>query len=257
VFALPSRSDQETIVHALLIAESSRACAEAVVRAARSLKEAIVDDAIWDTKTNSWRVPLHRVGELLDEKPRNGLSPRPTGGEASIRSVTLSAVRNGDFIADASTEKRVEADERAEDFLVREGDVFAVRGNGNRDLVGRVGHARHTPEPPCIYPDLLIRLRFERSQIEPLLATEIWNSTRVHEALLTRAKSTNGIYKVNGKDISAHEIPVPAPDVAAVVLGKLDSAARVVDAATHHAEDSLAVARALRERLLSGTDRDV
>jgi len=256
-FALPPVPEQEIIVGSLRVAETALAAAANTLRCAQTLKDAIVDEAIWDREGRTWRVPLRPVGELLNEKPRNGLSPRTTESSGSIRSVTLSAIRNGESTANALTEKWCEPDDRMNDFLVSEGEVFVVRGNGNRRLVGRAGIARETPEPPCIYPDLLIRLRFDRSQIDSRLATEIWNSTRVHETLLARAKSTNGIYKVNGKDISRHELPVPAADHGAAILEQLNLVAQVVDLAVGHVDEAFALARALRERLLNWTDQDV
>jgi len=58
----------------------------------------------------------------------------------------------------------------------------------------------HEPlNSPTIYPDLLMRVRFDERLILPVVATEIWNARRVHASLLTRAKSSNGIYKVTVK----------------------------------------------------------
>ena len=58
-------------------------------------------------------------------------------------------------------------------------------------------------------PHLLIRLRFDQDRMLPAFGAEQWNSASVHAALLANAKSTNGIWKINGKDIKSHRLVVP------------------------------------------------
>ena len=207
-FALPPVEQQESILEVLKSAYQVADETARVRTALESLRDALIDTAIWDASCGRWSVPLVRVGDLLDGKPRNGLSPKASSKSDTLRTVALSAVRDGRFIADGATEKWCEPSSRAPQFCVEAGDVFVVRGNGNRRLVGRAGLALAKPEPPCIYPDLLIRLRFG-PQIDPFLATALWNHKRVHDRLLGRAKSSNGIYKVNGNDVAVHELPVP------------------------------------------------
>src|SRR5690606_3849825 len=53
------------------------------------------------------------------------------------------------------------AEGRIEDLrsaIVRPGDILIVRGNGNRDLIGRCGRVEAVPGE-CIYPDILMRVR--------------------------------------------------------------------------------------------------
>jgi type I restriction enzyme S subunit len=62
----------------------------------------------------------------------------------------------------------------------------------------------------CIYPDLLIRLKFDPEIIRPQFATLQWNAPSTHKRLISRAKSTNGIWKINGSDIRQHTLKVPS-----------------------------------------------
>ena len=184
VFALPPVKHQESIVKVLECARQAAHEAAQVRTALESLRDALIDDATWDSSCGRWSVPLVRVGDLLDGRPRNGLSPKASSEPDGVRSVTLSAVRDGRFTADEDTEKWCEPSSKAPEFRVDAGDVFIVRGNGNRSLVGRAGLALVKPEPACIYPDLLIRLRFDELRIDPFLATALWNFRRVHRRLL-------------------------------------------------------------------------
>jgi type I restriction enzyme, S subunit len=172
--------------------------------------------------------PRHTpVGELLAEPPRNGLSPAVNSDGNGFRTVSIGAVSGGRFTPEGRIKFVSIPDEAARPFLVKAGDMFAVRGNGNRNLVGIVGLATVTYQD-LIYPDLLIRLRFDESRILSRFALAQWNLPTVHSRLLSRAKSSNGIWKVNGEDIRAHELatpPISEQRAILAVLDRIDSAA--------------------------------
>ena len=50
---------------------------------------------------------------------------------------------------------------------------------------------------------------FDPKRIVPAFAVAQWNLPAVHRELSARAKSTNGIWKVNGQDVRAHRLVVP------------------------------------------------
>ncbi|NHB84706.1 hypothetical protein G7085_09035 [Tessaracoccus sp. HDW20] len=99
--------------------------------------------------------------------------------------------------------------ESVANFVIEENDFLIVRGNGNKSLTGLGGLAVGGLPDGCVYPDLLIRLRFDRAQILPAFACAQWNSAAAHAALLRNAKSTNGIWKINGQDIKTHALVTP------------------------------------------------
>ena len=249
-FVLPSLSLQQEISTAMEGSENYINALAQVRMALESLRDALIDGATWNSSCGRWSVPLVRVGDLLEGRPRNGLSPKASSEPNAVRSVTLSAVRDGRFTADEDTEKWCEPSSKAPEFRVDAGDVFIVRGNGNRSLVGRAGLALVKPEPACIYPDLLIRLRFDESRIDSFLATALWNHKRVHERLLGRAKSSNGIYKVNGKDVSSHELPIPPAAESRALLTRLRAIDELQTLCEVHAVAAGKLVSALREKVL-------
>ena len=152
-----------------------------------------------------------KVKDLLTEGPRNGKSPTAAEGQGGFKSVSISSISNGHFTPEGSI-KFVDLEQtEAKPFLVRAGDAFAVRGNGNRNLMGKVGLSAQSFND-LIYPDLLIRLRFDETIILKEFAVAQWNHPTVHIRLAARAKSSNGIWKVNGQDIRAHTLTVPPLD---------------------------------------------
>ena len=75
-------------------------------------------------------------------------------------------------------------------------------------MTGRCGIVEYVPAG-CFYPDLLIRIEFDTDKIRPEFACIQWNYGPVHTQLIRRAKSTSGIWKINGQDLRQHRLVVP------------------------------------------------
>jgi type I restriction enzyme S subunit len=207
-FALPPLEEQERLTGLLQSLEDTmERCIEAV-HVSEQLRRSFTEQFFNADPT--W--PALLVEELLSEGPRNGLSPKTSSSESGYRTVSISSVNDERFVADGNV-KHVEIDvERVQRFFVQAGDVFVVRGNGNQSLTGRCGLADKSYED-LFYPDLLIRLRFDEKKILRQFAVHQWNAPSVHRRLIARAKSTNGIWKINGADIRNHVLAVPPLDV--------------------------------------------
>jgi len=207
-FSLPPIQEQARLVemmsahwNALEGIRSAEACLA-------RLQSAFIEDFIEEKHSYA---PAARVSQLLREGPRNGKSPQAAEQESGFKTVSISAVSNGVFNPDGCI-KYVDISARdAAPFLVEQGDAYAIRGNGNRNLMGKVGLVTRA-YPDLIYPDLLIRLRFDETRILKEFAVAQWNHPSVHINLASRAKSSNGIWKVNGQDIRAHTLRVPSLD---------------------------------------------
>lgn len=117
-----------------------------------------------------------------------------------------------------------------EKFVIQPEDFLVVRGNGNKQQTGRGGLATDDLPDGCVYPDLLIRLQFNREIVLPVFAGAQWNAPVAHAALLRKAKSTNGIWKINGKDIKSHELVVPPLDEQKRIMAIVGSAREAAEA---------------------------
>ena len=207
-FLLPPIQQQPRLVEIL---SAQRTVAESILKAQGALariRKAFLEDFLVNKHADA---PLVRVSKLLKEGPRNGKSPPAANDESGFQTVSISAVSNGLFDPEGCIKFVKIHPTDAVPFVVREGDAFAVRGNGNRNLMGKVGLCTKTYDQ-LIYPDLLIRLRFDETQILKEFAVAQWNHPSVHARLASRAKSSNGIWKVNGQDIRAHSLKVPHID---------------------------------------------
>ncbi len=203
-FALPPMDEQRRIAEVLGEFVSCVNAARCLRERLHGVESAVLANAIMERPG----VRFAPVADLLLEPPRNGISPNVNSDARGLRTVSISSVADGVFDPEGCI-KHVEIDpSSARPFFVRMGDAFAIRGNGNRQLCGRIGMSGQSYDD-LLYPDLLIRLRFDPAKIIPDFAAAQWNLPAVHARLLSRAKSSNGIWKVNGQDIRIHTLCVP------------------------------------------------
>ncbi len=204
-FALPPLEEQRRIAEMLWALEEVIVSTQESQQYLSRLADSRVENFLYEYDVPRFRVS---VEDLLADAPRNGFSPRTNDVGQGFRTVSISAIKDGLFASEGNI-KYAQVDRgHIEQFLVKKDDVFVVRGNGNRQFAGRCGISQISYSD-LFYPDLLIRLRFDPTNIDPRFATLEWNSLSIHRQLISRAKSTNGIWKINGKDIREHILIVP------------------------------------------------
>lgn len=242
-FALPPIEEQRRVAEALIANERLLNHLLALQESASTAAKSFLDVRLQELDGT---VPPTPVSELLADGLKNGLSPKANSEKRGFRSVSIGAVSDGRFDPDGH-EKYVDLRaEEASAYLVHEGDIFAVRGNGNRNLVARVGRSACTYDD-LIYPDLLIRMRFDPERVVSGFLIAQWNHPAVHARLLARAKSSNGIWKVNGQDIRAHELlmpPVSEQEAISASLQQFTSACSL-------AGDQIALLRRVKTELMT------
>jgi type I restriction enzyme S subunit len=177
---------------------------------------------------------------------KNGLSVRPTSTRTPFFCLSLSALRSGQV--DCSSGKPVPlTNEQAKPYLIRKGDIFVVRGNGSKDLVGRAGLVRDEPTG-MIFPDLFIRIPLPADQILSDYFIIAWNSPLLRETIERLAQTTSGIWKINQGHVAECEIPLPPLAEQRRIVAKVDQLMALVD----RWESQLAATRTTADRLLTG-----
>jgi type I restriction enzyme S subunit len=220
-FALPPMNEQRWLAEILWAAESCLEKEFALLENLTQLRYAFLEHFLHKGLLKHYTVfnttPLGSVPEeflylsceqLFSDKPRNGLSPTSNSSGTGYPTLSLSAVRDGKIISEDNIKYAEISCEELESYRLLKGDVLIVRGNGNLSLTGRCGVVDKVPED-CFYTDLLIRIRFDETQIRAEFACMQWNYLPIHRQLLKRAKSTNGIWKINGLDLRQHKLVVP------------------------------------------------
>lgn len=159
---------------------------------------------------------------------RNGKSVKSSGIESRIHCLTLSAMRNG-RINVLDSKPIPMSDEQAAPFQIRRGDVYVVRGNGNKDFCGRAGVITEE-KVGVIFPDLFIQVALPKDQILPEFFVIAWNSSATRSVIEEKAKTTSGIWKINQGHILSTQVPIPSLIEQREIVAKLNALQEDLDA---------------------------
>jgi type I restriction enzyme S subunit len=183
------------------------------------------------------------IGDLVTTV-RNGRSiPQDTDGNADGAVLTLTAVRTIDL--GLSFQKPISLPEEvATQFGVDEGDVFVSRAN-TIDLVGLSAIAMKRPTARLIYPDLLIKLKADRSKVLPRFLAYALRSAGARAQIKERALgSSRTMVKISGERLREVSIAVPPLPTQAQIIARLDAAHELI--ASLSAETASRETQALR-----------
>lgn len=243
-FEVPPLDEQRRIAtmvrQADAVADAWRGVSERASVALASALEAMLEGGRW---------PELACRDTLVRGPQNGLSLPANDDQRGLPTLSLGAIQDGLVVPDGHTKWAEVENDRVEPYLLQRDDILVVRGNGNRNLTARCGIVSDLPVP-YFYPDLLIRLVFDASLMRPQFAALQWNSRTVQRDLKRRAKSTNGIWKVNGKDVGQQRLRVPPLADQDDFLRRAEYVQRLRDAADRRRQMTVDLRHGLLEREL-------
>lgn len=215
---MPERHEQRRIVEILEehlsrldAAHSSLTLAHA--RQAAWMK-ATLQPLVWDES-----FPLTTVAEILREPMRNGRSDRSSEEPSAVRTLTLTAVTQGDF-SERNTKRTTTTHDVAAGLWLEPGDVFVQRSN-TPELVGT--SARYDgPREWAIFPDLLIRLRPDEGLMDSRFLVAALQSERAHRTMRARAKGLAGsMPKIDQQAVGDTVLPLPSMERQREIIGQL------------------------------------
>ena len=170
---------------------------------------------------------MRNVGEIVTTV-RNGRSIRQdTEGNADGAVLTLTAVRTVDL--GLSFQKPISLPgEIATQFAIDAGDVFVSRAN-TIELVGLSAIAMERPTARLIYPDLLIKLKADRSKVLPRFLAYALRSAGARAQIKKRAfGSSQTMVKISGERLREVSIPVPPLRTQEQIVARLDAAHELI-----------------------------
>ena len=250
---LPSPAEQERLVHLLDDAEAR------LSKALRLRREAAAEAAALATSAIGSRLGVlpvtGTVGDVLTEKPRNGWSAPCDNVDGGIPVLSLGAVTGFEY-RPTEYKRTSEATNPDGHYWLRSGDLLVTRSNTERLL----GHAAiYSGQPaPCIYPDLMMRLKVDPEKAETRFVY-YWLRTPDVRARIENAGSgtSSTMKKITQKDVMELPFPVDASRVeqrAAVkaldeIVSRLDGARSIQQSAER---DLSALMPALLDRAFGG-----
>jgi type I restriction enzyme S subunit len=151
------------------------------------------DDAI--PETWSWV----RFGSVIGEL-RNGVSLRPNIDPPGVPILRISAARPGAVDLN-EVRYMLNGEGFVPQFTLRDRDLLFTRYNGSIDLLGVCGMVRGLGRRTLLYPDKLMRVRFDHDFVLPAYAELFFQASEVHDRVVGKAKSSAGQNGVSGSDI--------------------------------------------------------
>ena len=189
-----------------------------------------------------------RLGELLREPSRNGISTRPKESPPGIPILRISAgTSRSDFTVAEDDHKYLQFDpETVETYALEPGDLLACRFNGNLHYVGRVSMYVGRSETKQVYPDKLIRLRVDATRCDPAYVRYAMNASQARAQVEAMCATTAGNIGISATKLKTVNIPVPPLEEQQRIVAKVDELMRLCDAL----EEQLARSQEQAERLL-------
>jgi type I restriction enzyme, S subunit len=235
----------ETLLSALTAAKDHRAFTDAWQQIAAHFHTLFTTESSID-QLKQTILQLAVMGKLVEQEPgrsiaiwvtmeelvgrknlKNGLSLTPVSGPSDFVCLPLSAMNEATIDCNFGKPISIEPD-RAEPYLITEGDIFIIRGNGSKERVGVAGMARSCP-PNVLFPDLFIRVPLPPDKIDGDYFLIAWNNATTRKRLEALATTTSGIWKVNQGHISECEIPLPPLAEQHRIVAKVDELMALCD----------------------------
>lgn len=203
---VPSPSEQRRIVELLEQADALRRLrAEADAKVDRILP-ALFLKMFGDPATNPMGWAKKPMVRILKTPPRNGLSPS-SSGEVPGRVLTLSAI-TGPIFDESAVKDALFAVQPGRDKFVSDGDFHICRGNGSLHMVGK-GRFPSRSMPDTVFPDTIIAVELDPEQIDKHYVELLWDNPYMRREIEARARTTNGIHKINHTAVETIELLVP------------------------------------------------
>lgn len=188
------------------------------------------------------------IGQVLAEGMCNGLSVKASDTPTETRALRLNAMTEQGFDYGEYRYLPVRLDEVA-DLLVEENDFFVSRGNGSLHLVGRGTLAQPAPFK-VIFPDTMIRLRFDEKLRGTRWIPSIWHSRFIRRQIERRVKTTAGIWKVSQPQLASIVFPLPPLQEQAYIVAEVDRRLSEADRLEATLQANLKRAERLRQAIL-------
>jgi len=195
----------------------------------KHLSASLIESELHPDLTGEEGWSVRSVGELVTSV-RNGRSiAQDTEGRADGAVLTLTAVRGIDLAIEFQKPIAL-PDNIAHQFGIDDGDVFVSRAN-TIELVGLAAVAEEKPAVRLIYPDLLIKLKVDRSRILPRYLAYALRSASARKQIKARALgSSQTMVKISGERLREVHLPVPSLHKQAQIISRLNAAHELIRA---------------------------
>jgi type I restriction enzyme S subunit len=170
----------------------------------------------------------------------------PSGGVPVLR---IPNVVSG--VVDLSDLKYADFDKQEVSKLALQiGDILMVRSNGSVSLVGRSALVDQSAAG-MLFAGYLIRLRVNRSQVDPRFLHMMLASPDLRLAIEREAKSTSGVNNINSRQIEALQVPLPHLDEQLATVARAETLLQKIDVTVKEATSAATLLDRLDQSILA------
>jgi len=169
-----------------------------------------------------------RFGSVIKEL-RNGISIRPNIEEPGTPILRINAARSGRIDLNEVRFLKNGGDYLPE-YGLKDGDLLFTRYNGSLELLGVCGMVRGLGNSIRLYPDKLMRVRFDHRFVLPEYAEIFFQAPDVHERVIAKSKSSAGQNGVSGSDIKAQAFALVPFEEQEEIVRRVDALFKTADA---------------------------
>ena len=195
-----------------------------------------------------------RIQQVLDGSPFNGVSPQSRDQPPSTPILNVSCIYDGK--CEPTHVSYVDVDDATFfECRARKGDFYVLRGNGNRNYVGTGGYLAVEPDPPCIFSDKLIRLRFKPDMVAEGFVPMLWQSAAFLRRFQSRAESGSGLWMMSKRAIRREYLARPEKGEQEEIVSLVRAADDNIAAIERETEALRELRTSLLQNLLTGRVR--
>ena len=192
------------------------------------------------------------VSSVLAQLPKNGYSPVESSNWNGVYMLGLGCLTADGFKPNQLKYAPI-TDRRIEAVLLLQGDFLISRSN-TRALVGLVGIFRDVGEP-CIYPDLMVRLRFDL-EVSVDYMEQVFMSPAIRRQIENAATGTSGsMVKISAVLIKELLFSKPSLKEQLAILSILQSKTEDIRKTRASSKKLRSLKTALMQDLLTGKKR--
>lgn len=234
---LPPSNEQKRIVEKLdkmmRIVDDVKARLDKIPTALKRARQSILNQAITGELTKDWR-KKNNIKDTWKETSlksivltyKNGLSKR-SGKEGKATVVLrLADFCNHKIIKDNIREIKI-TDNEAKQYRLDYNDILIIRVNGSEDIVGRF--ILYDLNENWIYCDHLIRLKYDKTKIEPYYLFYYAQTNVVREYIKANVVSSAGQNTINQKTLDNMPLLLPSIDEQAEIVRRVKLAFEKLD----------------------------
>lgn len=214
-FVLAPLAEQKQIANKLeeLLAQvdSIKSHLDAIPSILKRFRQSVLAAAVSGRLTEDWRGTTEfgrtvNLGELT-HSIRYGTSKKCDRDETGVPVLRIPNIGDGGLELEDLKYARFDAREIVK-LALEEGDLLVIRSNGSVELVGKAAVVTGQ-ETHCLFAGYLIRIRLDKSLVEPEYVLFCLQSPTLRSAIELKARSTSGVNNINTKELSSLEIQVP------------------------------------------------